>query len=85
MNAHLHEELMEIAERAGALVHCIEGHSGLVRAWDSDADSRAYAMATSAFQGGNFPRSNLTEIRHEMKVVLDNANHECPTCMGYRG
>jgi len=84
MNAHLHEELLDIAKRAGAIVRCGEGHSEFYRAFDGPADRQAYAMANAAFGRGEFPRSNQAEIVAEMKVVLDDANHECPDCAKYR-
>jgi hypothetical protein len=80
MNAHMTEQLEEIARQAKAIIRCEICRSNYIIADDSDAESQAYAMATDAWKCGEFRSAPLEEVRSVMKSVLDSANHRCPSC-----
>ena len=80
MNAHMHEQLLEIARQAGAIINCPNCSASEVCAFDKDADSRAYAMATNAWKEGAFRSASREETMEEMKSVIFDANHRCPVC-----
>jgi predicted RNA-binding Zn-ribbon protein involved in translation (DUF1610 family) len=80
LDADIREALEGVAEKAGAIIPCPKcGHYD-VRADDSDAESKAYAMATKAFKRGEFQGASLKQVRAEMKAVLLDANQDCPGC-----
>jgi len=80
MNAHMPGQLEEIARQAEAIIPCKICRNNYVIADDSDAESKAYAMATNAWKCGEFRSAPLEEVRRVMKSVLDSANHRCPSC-----
>jgi hypothetical protein len=80
MNAHMAVQLEEIARQAEAIIPCEICRSNYIIADDSDAESKAYAMATNAWMDGDFRSAPLEEVRQVMKSVLSSANHRCPSC-----
>ena len=80
MNAHMQEQLEEIARQAGAVVRCEICRSNDVSADNPVAEKQAYAMATNAWKRHEFRSASLEEVRHLMASVLRDANHRCPSC-----
>jgi hypothetical protein len=80
MNGHMHLQLEDIAKQAEAITKCGICGNYYVLADDPDAESQAYAMATSAWKDGEFRSATLEDAQHAMKLVLGSANHRCPSC-----
>jgi hypothetical protein len=83
MNAHLREDILEIAKSAGTIVQCGEGHSEYYHPYDEEADRLAYDLVVAAINDGRFPRSTRLEVTEEFESVLEDANRECPDCARY--
>ena len=70
--------------RSGALVPCPVHKDVLIRHGDSDAERRAYAMATNALKrdGSTFLREEvLPAIKNDLDMAADG---ECPECARLR-
>ena len=80
MNSETRPTLEDYAKQAGAIVTCATCHTYEVYAGDSDADSKAYAIATNAWKDGEFRMDSREEIMEQMQSVLSDANHKCPSC-----
>jgi hypothetical protein len=80
LNDHFTEAIEGIAKEAGAIIPCPECEHYDVFADDPDAKSKAYAMATKAFERGEFQGVSLKQVRDEMAAVLLDANRDCPGC-----
>jgi hypothetical protein len=80
MNAHIQDELNEIAKKSEAIISCPICRNYMIIADDDDAESQAYAMATNAWKRGDFRSASLEEVRAAMKSVLRDANFKCPSC-----
>jgi hypothetical protein len=79
MSARIHEQIEEIARRAKAIVRC-EFCRNYVSAGDPDAEARAHATATDAWEHGVFQGASLEGVRELMNSVLKNADRRCPSC-----
>lgn len=88
MNSETYEALQSIAAAAGAIGPCPDCETEDIYQDDSDADSRAYAMATNVWKEGGEPglRGITThkELSEAMKGVLDDATQECQTCNAHK-
>ena len=80
MNSETRSTLEEYAKQAGEIIDCRICPSFEVSSGDTDAESKAYAIATNAWKSGEFRMDSREEIMELMKSVLMDANHRCPTC-----
>jgi hypothetical protein len=79
MNARSYQQVEELARQAKAIVRC-EFCRNYVSAGDPDAEARAYATATDAWEHGGFEGAPLEDVRELMNGVLKNADRRCPSC-----
>jgi hypothetical protein len=79
MSAPVDDQMEEIARRAKAIVRC-EFCRNYVAADDPDAEARAYASATDAWEHGGFQGASLEDVRDLLTSVLKNADRRCPSC-----
>ncbi len=82
----MNSDTMEIAEQcakdAGAIVPCATCGNSDVSAGDAEAESGAYARATNEWKAGGrgFRSMSREEVMGVVKLVLQDANIECPSC-----
>jgi hypothetical protein len=81
MNSDTQIEAEEIAVSANAIIKCPICHETLISAFDPEAESRAYAMATNAWKSGGrgFRSMERQDVIRTMKSVLDGAG-KCWRC-----
>ena len=80
MNAHVQSTLEEIAKKAGAIARCKACRNGWIAADDNDAESAAYAMAASAWRGGEFRSASFDEVRDGLTAMLRDADAHSISC-----
>jgi hypothetical protein len=84
MEPHMQSEfwsfLNSIAQEVEAIIPCPKCELDDVYAEDGEADSKAYARATKAWQRGEFSPASRETVIAEMESVLLDANRNCPTC-----
>lgn len=82
MNSDTDEELLQIAKQAGAITECPHCGNYDVRAYDDEAERRAYAMLTNTLKSGAYVRGFRGEDRATllgaMKSTIEDANEKCP-------
>jgi hypothetical protein len=89
MGAAKHEMMMQedrvrqatdIAIKAGALKECYLHSDIAMRAWDSDAESLAYAMATISWKNGEMDGTRQ-DVMEAVKEAIEEGPIECWHCV----
>ena len=75
----LYEVARDICEEARAIKLCPECESEMVRCGDSDAESRAYAIATNQVKAGKIEAKREALMDAIESVLRDTAEH-CIEC-----
>lgn len=82
MNSDTQETAEECAKDAGAIIKCPSCLGYDISAFDPEAESRAYAIATEAWKSGTRGFRNMAreEVMGVVKSALQDANISCPSC-----
>jgi hypothetical protein len=84
MNGDTEILVQQILAESGAVAKCPICHDFTIRSYDDDAEKRAYAMATNAWNDGDrgFRRMEREEVMSMIQKALIHTPSKCHGCNG---